>query len=43
MRLIAAALLAITIVLGLAACAGTNTAIGITTNETAYAEEKRPR
>jgi hypothetical protein len=27
----------------LASCVGTNTAVGITTNETAYAEEKRPR
>ena len=43
MRLIAAALLAMTIALVVAACAGTNTAVGITTNEAAYAEEKRPR
>jgi hypothetical protein len=42
MRLIATALLTITIALGLVACAGTDTAVGITTNEAAYAEEKRP-
>ena len=42
MRLIVTALLMITMALGLAACAGTNTAVGITTNEAAYAEEKRP-
>ena len=42
MRLIAA-LLAVATVVSLAACAGTNTAVGITTNEAAYAEEKRPR
>jgi hypothetical protein len=43
MRLIAAAWLAMTALLGLAACAGTNAAVGITTNQDAYAEEKRPR
>jgi hypothetical protein len=43
MRLIAAVLLAITALLGLTACAGTNTAVGITTNETAYAEQKNLR
>ena len=41
MRVMAGTLLAITILLGLVACAGTNTAVGITTNEAAYAEEKR--
>lgn len=42
MRVMAATLLVITMALGLAACTGTNTAVGITTNEAAYAEEKRP-
>ena len=43
MRLIALVLVTLTALLGLAACAGTNTAVGITTNEAAYAEEKNPR
>lgn len=40
-RLIFLVSLALISALGLAACAGTNTAVGITTNEAAYAEEKR--
>jgi hypothetical protein len=43
MRLMVTSLLIMMVLLGLAACAGTNTAVGITTNEAAYAEEKRPR
>ena len=42
MRFIAAALLAIASALGLGACAGTDAAVGITTNEAAHAEERRP-
>ena len=43
MRFIAAALVTLVALLGFAACAGTNTSVGITTNQDAYAEEKRPR
>jgi hypothetical protein len=43
MRLLAAALLTLIAFLGLTSCAGTNTAVGITTNQDAAAAEKRPR
>jgi hypothetical protein len=43
MRLLPAVLLMLVVLFGLAACAGMNTAVGITTNQDAYAEEKRPR
>ena len=42
MRLIAGALLVLLGLFAFASCAGTNTAVGITTNEAAYAEEKHP-
>ena len=43
MRLLAVAVLMVVALLELAACAGTNTAVGVTTNQDAYAEEKRLR
>lgn len=42
MRVIAGALLILLTLVALAACAGTNTAVGITTNEAADAEQKHP-
>lgn len=41
MRLIGLGLVVIAAFLGLAACAGTNATAGITTNQDAYAAEKR--
>ena len=43
MRTLVAGLLAVVALLVFASCAGTTTAVGVTTNETAYAEEKNPR
>ena len=41
MRLIGLGLLVVALLLGLVACAGTNATAGITTNQDAYAVEKR--
>jgi hypothetical protein len=38
-----AASVAVVALLLFTSCAGTTTAVGVTTNETAYAEEKNPR
>jgi hypothetical protein len=43
MRTIAAGLSAVVALLVFASCAGTNTAVGVTTNQTVYEEEKNPR
>jgi hypothetical protein len=38
-----AGLVAVVALLLFASCAGTTTAVGVTTNETVYEEEKNPR
>jgi uncharacterized lipoprotein YajG len=38
-----AGLFAVVALLIFASCAGTNTAVGVTTNQTVYEEEKNPR
>jgi hypothetical protein len=43
MRLFAATLLSLIACIGLNGCAGTNTAVGITTNQDADAAQRRPR
>jgi uncharacterized lipoprotein YajG len=43
MRSMAASLIAAAALLLFASCAGTTTAVGVTTNQDAYAEEKNPR
>jgi hypothetical protein len=43
MRTLVAGLFAFVVVLVFASCAGTKTAVGVTTNETVYEEEKSPR
>jgi hypothetical protein len=43
MRTLVAGLFAFVAVLVFASCAGTKTAVGVTTNETVYEEEKSPR
>ena len=43
MRLVAATLLMLVALLGFAGCAGTNTAIGITTNQDADAAQRKSR